>query len=317
MPTQIRPFLRSDREQVTSLVNAHVAAVVPGVSLSVQALLSQLEREPGEFIVDRWVRDRVTLVAEQRGRVVAAAHLLRYADDENTGAEYRNAGEIRWLLCWPDAPYWPDAAEAGQALAVACHAQLTRWGVTRRYADGALPVPGVYGVPEQWPHVRAIYESIGFRAGGRTEIVLVADVGRLRRPAAPVPGLVTRRTLGINGTRLTASLSSQDVGFIEVDTNLDSGPRVSRVGAWADIGNLWIAPDHRGRGIGAWLVGQAAGWLDLGGATRLLSYADEDEKDFMAFHLAAGFTVLTRTTRQFVSDHGPDAASRPPTRPDR
>jgi hypothetical protein len=67
--------------------------------------MSQLEREPGEFIVDRWVRDRVTLVAEQRGRVVAAAHLLRYAEDEDTGENYRNAGEIRWLTCCPDAPY--------------------------------------------------------------------------------------------------------------------------------------------------------------------------------------------------------------------
>ncbi len=131
--TLIRPFGRGDREQVTILVNAHIAAVVPGVSVSVQALMSQLEREPGEFIVDRWVRERVTLVAEQRGRVVAAAHLLRYGEDADTAENYRNAGEIRWLACWPDAPYWPDAAEAGDALAMACHAQFQRWGVTRSW----------------------------------------------------------------------------------------------------------------------------------------------------------------------------------------
>jgi len=153
--TLIRPFARGDREQVTSLVNAHIAAVVPGVSVSVQALLSQLEREPGEYIVDRWVTDRVTLVAEQRGRVVAAAHLLRYGNGEDTGECYRDAGEIRWLVCWTDEPSWPDASAAGDALAVACHAQLQRWGVSRRYADGALPAPGVYGVPAQWPHIRA------------------------------------------------------------------------------------------------------------------------------------------------------------------
>ncbi|WP_328468276.1 GNAT family N-acetyltransferase [Actinoplanes sp. NBC_00393] len=298
MPTQIRPFRRGDRDQVTALVNAHVAAVVPGVSVSVQALLSQLEREAGEFIVDRWVRERVTLVAEQRGRVVAAAHLLRYADDDDTGEEYRNAGEIRWLVCWPDAPYWPDASQAGQALAVACHAQFTRWSVTRRFAEGALPVPGVYGVPEQWPHIRELYERMGFRREGRTEIVLVAVVGDLARPAAPLPGLGVRRTLGINGTRFTATLDGADVGWIEVDTNLDSGPRVSRVGAWADIGNLWVDPEQQRRGIGTWLLGQAAAWLDLGGATRLLDYADEDEDAYTKFLIASGFTELTRTVRQ-------------------
>ena len=74
---EVRPFRRSDRDQLTALVNAHAAAVVPGVSASVNAVLAQLEREPGEFIVDPWVSERLTLVAEQRQRVVAAAHMLR------------------------------------------------------------------------------------------------------------------------------------------------------------------------------------------------------------------------------------------------
>jgi GNAT superfamily N-acetyltransferase len=291
----IRPFLRSDREQVTTLVNAHIAAVVPGVSVSVQALLSHLEREPGEFIVDPWVQDRVTLVAEQRGRIVATAHLVRYRDDATTGETYRNAGEIRWLACWPDA-----SGEAGDALAVACHAQFQRWGVTRRYADGTLPAPAVYGVPEQWPHIRAIYERIGFRHDGRTEVVFVARVDGLRRPAAPLAELSTRRTVGINGTRISAVLGPDDVGYIEVDTNLDAGPRISRVGAWADVGNLWVEPKYRRRGIGTWLVGQAAAWLELGGTARLLDYADTEEESYAAFLTTVGFTLLTRTARGFT-----------------
>lgn len=102
---EVRPFQRSDREQLTALVNAHVQAVVPGLSVSVNAVLSQLEREPGEFIVGPWVVERVTLVAEQRGRVAAAAHLLRYGDGAEVGKHYRGAGEIRWLVCWPEAPF--------------------------------------------------------------------------------------------------------------------------------------------------------------------------------------------------------------------
>ncbi len=48
----------------------------PGLSISVNTLLSQLEREPDESVVDPWVIQRVTLVAEDRGNVLAAAHLV-------------------------------------------------------------------------------------------------------------------------------------------------------------------------------------------------------------------------------------------------
>jgi hypothetical protein len=49
---QVRSFRRGDREQLTALVNAHIQAVVPGMSVSVNTVMSQLERDPGEFIVD-------------------------------------------------------------------------------------------------------------------------------------------------------------------------------------------------------------------------------------------------------------------------
>src|SRR6266852_1268280 len=155
---EVRPFRRADREQLAHLVNVHAAAVIPGMSASVNTVLSQLEREPGEPIVDPWVIQRTTLVAEQRRRVVAAAHLLRYTADDSVGEAYRDSAEIRWFLFWPETPYWPDSPEAADALIAACLAQLDSWRVSIQGADGALPVPGVYGVPEQWPHVRGIYE---------------------------------------------------------------------------------------------------------------------------------------------------------------
>jgi hypothetical protein len=64
----VRAFRRRDREQLTSLVNAHAAAVVPGISISVATMLSDLERQPDEFITDPWVSERVTLVADQGNR---------------------------------------------------------------------------------------------------------------------------------------------------------------------------------------------------------------------------------------------------------
>lgn len=190
---QVRPFHRRDRQQLTDLVNAHAGAVVPGMGVSVSTVLSELERQPGEFIVGPWVSERATLVAEQCNRVAAAAHLLRYHADERAGTAYRGSGEIHWLVFWPEAhagnPYWPDATKAAQELIAACIGQLEQWGISRQSAGGELPVPGVYGVPEQWPHIRSLYQRAGFTHAGHTEVVYLAEVaGLAARRNRPSPG---------------------------------------------------------------------------------------------------------------------------------
>jgi hypothetical protein len=145
MSVEVRPFRRGDRDQLAALVNAHVQAVVPGITVPTNRVLSQLEGEPGDFIVDPWVAQRITLVAQQRGRVVAAAHLLRYRDDADVKTEYRGSGEIRWILQWPAAPFWPEADEAGRAVV---RGALQVLGSARPIrCDPGLPAPGVYGVP--------------------------------------------------------------------------------------------------------------------------------------------------------------------------
>jgi GNAT superfamily N-acetyltransferase len=322
---QVRPFRRSDRDQLTQLVNAHAGAVVPGMSVSVSTVLACLERQPGEFIEDPWVAERVTLVAEQQDRVAAAAHLLRYLPDERAGVAARDVGDISWLLYWPEAPagnpYWPDAAPAGRALMAACLAQFGDWGVSRQHAGGELPVHGVYGVPEQWPHVRALYTEAGFSHTGHTEIVYLARVEDLPRPArTPLQGLSAHRLVGINGCRLAAVLGPDVIGYIEVET-FDEGERLARTAGWADVGNLHVTEPYRRRGVGSWLLGQAADWLALAHVDRLLNYAwlegtdpgGLNYDDYRAFLPAAGFRELTRTQRGWtrpVSQRGviPDRA---------
>jgi GNAT superfamily N-acetyltransferase len=307
MPSvEVRPFRRGDRDQLTALVNAHVQAVVPGVSVSVNTVMSQLERDPGEFILDPWVAERATLVAEQRGRVVAGAHLLRYGQSEDVGEASRNAGEISWLLYWPQASYWPDSAEAADSLVSACLTRLRRWGVKRWYADGALPAPGVYGVPEQWPHVRELYQRAGFVHEGHTEVVLLAAVDELPQPSsAPIAHLVLRRAVGVNGTRLSACLGEEVVGYIEVETNLGDGGRLVQLGGWADVGNLHVSEAYRRRGVATWLVGQAADWLRLARVERLLDYAYDTHEDCLTLLGRLGFRELTRTARGWVNPSGP------------
>jgi hypothetical protein len=153
-PVEVRPFRRSDRDQLTQLVNAHAAAVVPGMSASVSAVLSALERQPGEFIEDPWVSERATLVAAQQGRIAAAAHLLRYFPDERAGTATRDVGEICWLLFWPEAPAanpcWQ--ASAGSSTTPGSRAPTPAAWTTRvtarsfpRPDSGNSPVPGEDG----------------------------------------------------------------------------------------------------------------------------------------------------------------------------
>jgi GNAT superfamily N-acetyltransferase len=306
---EVRPFARRDRDQLTDLVNAHAAAVVPGVGVSVAAMLSHLERDPGEFIVDPWVSERATLVAEQHNRVTAAAHLLRYGSDDGVAPAYRGGGEIRWLVFWPEGPrtsnpWWTAGTQPATELLDACVALFERWNVTSQSAGGELPVPGVYGVPEQWPHISALYEQAGFAHTGHTELVYLARVGDLPRLARPpVAGLEPRRTVGLNGTRLSAVLDGEVVGHIEVEIR-DEGERLARQAGWADVGNLHVSEKFRRRKVGTWLVGLAADWLELAHVDRLLDYSSAEGADATgqtydgrAFLEALPFRLLTRTRR--------------------
>lgn len=314
-PIEVRPFRRSDRDQVTELVNAHAGAVVPGMNASVSTVLTSLERQPGEFIADPWVNERVTLVAELQHRVAAAAHLLRYFDDERAGQPYRGLGEISWLLYWPEAPagnrYWADATPAAEKLMAACIRQLEQWGAVRQAAGGELPARGVYGVPGQWPHIRALYEQAGFAHTGHTEAVYLAVVDSLRRGGgSPVPGLTVQRTVGMNGTRFSALAGQQIAGYIEVEM-FGETERLSRHIGWADVGNLHVSQHYRRRGVGSWLLNQAADWLSLAQAGRLLAYAaagsgasGRDDAGYRAFLQAAGFRELTRTQRGWTRPAG-------------
>lgn len=298
----VRPFHREDRDQLTALVNAHAAAVVPGAGASVNTVLSSMERHPDEYVTDPWVAERVTLIAQERQRVVAAAHLLRYRNDPDVGENYRDAGCVEWFLHLPTDPDEADGADdagssAAQVLMSACLAQLGRWHVRTRWVDGRLPVPGVYGIPDVWPHVRAVVEGAGFVHTGDVEVVLLASTGALPAPGpAPLPGLTVRRALGPLGTRLIARLDDEDVAYVELDTQLDRPERLARSGGTADVADLDL-PDEPLPGLPEWLFGEARRWLELAGIDRLLAYAGDDETAERDLLASLGFQELTRTAR--------------------
>lgn len=105
MPVAIRPFERHDRDQLTALVNLHVAEVIPGVVLSVNAVLGQLEREPQENIVDPWVAERRCLVAQRHDGIVSAALLHRRGSPcRRAAASWGSSRSAITPPTWPAAP---------------------------------------------------------------------------------------------------------------------------------------------------------------------------------------------------------------------
>ena len=270
---EIRPFRRADRDQLTVLVNAHIAAVVPGWGVSTAALLAQLEREPSQYVVDPWVVQRRTLVAVERDRIVAAAHLKRYGTDERVMPDYHDAAEIAWLVCWPHA------IDAGHELARACTDQLDAWRARRQYADGDLPTPATYGIPEAWPHVRAVVATAGFSdARGRTEYLFAGALDAVPLPGpAPIDGLDVRREISNLTTRFAASLGGDTIGYVHVRDDLSRGGTLSRLVKWADVWEWHVEPAFRRRGVATWLGRHAVDWLRLGGAERVLATMAEEQ----------------------------------------
>lgn len=293
MPAAIRMFERSDRDQLTALVNVHVAAVIPGVVLSVNSVLGQLEREPQEAIVDPWVAERRCLVAERSDGIVAAALLHRFRGDEDVSESFRGTGEIRWLVCRPDA------LEEGARLVQAALARMRDWQVRSIGAECSLPAPACYGIPDSLPHLRRLLTDAGFGEPTRAELVLVAPCEALARH--PSEGLGVTRTLGALGARFALSREEFELGHIEVSDQPIEMARNSVAVRWGDIGNLAVRDPKNRQTVLPALLAVAAQWLLLGGVTRLLTYWTEgaDPMDELTELQRAGFQRLVRNERGF------------------
>ncbi len=291
----VRPFNRADRDQLTELVNAHIAAVVPGWGVSVSALLSQLEREPAQYVVDPWVVERSTLVTVRDDRIVAAAYLKRYGTDARVMPDYHDAGEIAWLVCWPHA------VDAGHALARSCTDQLDAWGVSRQWADGDLPTPATYGIPDAWPHIREVIAAAGFADDdAHTEALYAGPLDRISAPGpAPIDGLTVRREVSNLTTRFVAELAGEAIGWVHVRDDLTRGGTLLRLVKWAELWDNFVVPEHRKRGVSTWLLQNAVAWVRLGGAERMLVPVNAEPYDegIRDFYIRFGWEEISRSRR--------------------
>lgn len=293
---RIEPYAAAHLFPLQALVNLHLAAVVPGWGLSAAFLARHLARDETEVVTDPWVAERATLLGLDGDRLLAAAHLLRYADRPEVGAEFRGLGEIGWAL----AP--PAERDALVALLAAARERFRAWDVAREAGWGAgLPAGPFGGVPEVWAHVAAALEAAGYHPGtAHREALYGGGLDDVPAPgAAPVAGLTQTRTVGAWGTRFGALLAGEEIGHAEAVPDMTYGGALPAPIGWAELQELWVDAAWRDRGVGRWLVAHAAAWLRLGGATRIvLSVAAEDEAAGAGrFYGRFGWRPLVRSVR--------------------
>ena len=299
---RVQPYEPSYLPQLLELVNLHIAAVVPGWALSGAFLAEHLERDYTEPITDPWVEERTTLCAVEGGRVLAAAHLLRYGEGREVSDHYRGAGEIDWFVALPAR------GDAAAEVLVAVRERLATWKVKKEYGwIHGLPTVPMWGVPDSCPHVAEALCAAGYRPppyhhpealyGGKLEAVPMTT-------EPPVAGLAVGRAVGPYGTRFSAVLDGEELGFCEVVPNLTRGGTLPALRGWAELQEIWFKESWRGRGIGSHLVRHAAAWLRLAGCDRIVfNVAAPDEAAGAGrFYRRFGWEV-------FVREISPRAAS--------
>jgi len=239
------------------LINAHLEMAIPGWALPAEYIAERLMRHPEQHILDPWVVERQTLLSVEADRILAAVHLLRYGDGDEVALDYRNAGDIAWLL------FAPGAEDAGRELLAAARQQMRQWGVRVTYAwDTGLPVPLCSGIPDVWPHIRDLFADAGFTADGGVEYIFGGELDAIPAPAvAPADGLCVQSA--VSGVETTFILRHNDeyIGRCECVADLTQDGCLPAFAGWGKLEALEVAAPWRTLGLGRWLVQHAVAWL--------------------------------------------------------
>jgi len=293
---RVQSFENTLLPQLQALVNLHLTTALPGWALSGAAIARHLVRDDHQPITDPWVDERMTLCAVEGDRVLAAVHLLRYADRPEVNGSYQGVGTIAWLLACPDR------SDAAAAVLDAAHEYMAAWGVRRQLGwDTGLPAGPLWGVPDAWPHIAAALRSAGYvpDATLHHEAIYGGWLTDIAPPAEPpIAGLTIQRRVGIYETRIAAVVDNREIGWCDVQPDLTYGGLLPALRSWAWLTELEVQHDWRNRGIGRWLVQSAVAWLRLAGCDRVvLAVTDANEQAGAGrFYQRFGWDVFVRET---------------------
>jgi GNAT superfamily N-acetyltransferase len=275
---RILPFRPRYLLALQRLVNVHLSAAVPGWTLSADYLAQHLDYDDTEDITEPWVTERTTLLAVDRGQLLAAGRLLRYGDGAKVSASYRGVGTISWLVARPDRP------DSAAALLKAAEEQFAAWQVSRVYGwDTGLPVYALWGVPDCWPHIADALSAAGYLTDLplRRAALYGGTLAGIPEPGgAPIAGLTLRRTAGaVDGPRFAALLNGQELGYCEWNVDLSRGGLLPGMRGWTCLEDLLIEQGWRNQGIGSWIVQHGVAWARQAGCDRvIMDVADENER---------------------------------------
>ena len=270
MPLEIRNFdPDEDLEQLRDLFNGHIGVLVPGWSLPGEFIAARLKRNPDQYIVDPWVEYRRTVVGYKAGRLCAAAHILRYAQD--------SPGSGQWLLDW--FLFWPEHQDVGERLLERRCSELSSQGVKEILLNQDLFVPVISGIPSCFPHIREVVEQLGFSVddSGSVEFIYGGLVPEPLEMPSPLNGLHLRRCMGDFGTRFVAVHNNKEIAECECVLDLSKGGDLPCMAGWAELTEVYTNEAWRNKGVGSWLVNHAVEWLRTGGYSRVMFCVAEED----------------------------------------
>ncbi|HOU15904.1 MAG TPA: GNAT family N-acetyltransferase [Anaerolineae bacterium] len=270
----IIPYLAERLTALQTLVNAHLEMAIPGWALPAEFIAERLTRYPEQRILDPWVIERQTMLSVEAEQVLAAVHLLRYSDGDRVAPDYRNAGDIAWLL------FAPGAEAAGREVLAAARQLMRQWDVRVIYAwDTGLPVPLCSGISDVWPHIRHLFAGAGFSADGGVEYIFGGGLEAMPAPvAAPMDGVCVQSA--VSGTETTFILrhNAEHIGRCECVADLTQDGQLPAFAGWGKLEALEVAAPWRTRGLGRWLVQHAVAWLrEMGCARVVFSVTPDDD----------------------------------------
>jgi GNAT superfamily N-acetyltransferase len=289
----IRPFKIDDLPQLTQLINTHISMLIPTWGLPSELILSRLEKNPDEPVIDPWVIERVTFCAFVGENLVAAAHLLRYGDTEPVNQNHHKHGDIAWLV------FDPEFEAEAMALLEACHAQMKRWEVKSLGAwESGLPIPCLTGISDNWPHIGKLFYEAGYRPNPeRAEAVFGGNFDKIS-PAGQLAERFSMREV-INGNKIIVEVTRHEkwVARLEAYVDLAENGTKPALKTWAELSEVEVAENWRRRGVGTMLIDYLVFLLKDAGARQVVfSVAKNDEEAGAgAFYRSFGWQPFSRS----------------------